>query len=82
MSILILMPESSILIIHLYILFELLMDSIICKVIQFHDIFQVYWYRVTATALKSLSKQCQYLQKLDLSWCGDFNHITSEDFVA
>jgi hypothetical protein len=47
----------------------------------YYDILQVYWYCVTATALRSLSKQCPYLQKLDLSWCGDFNHIKSEDFV-
>jgi hypothetical protein len=48
---------------------------------MWHDILQVYWYCVTAAALRSVSKQCPYLQKLDLSWCGDFNHIKSEDFV-
>lgn len=59
---------------------------------RFHDLatdsqlytelnLKVYWYCVTATALRSVSKQCPYLQKLDLSWCGDFNHIKSEDFV-
>ncbi|PNF13730.1 F-box/LRR-repeat protein 4 [Cryptotermes secundus] len=59
---------------------------------RFHDLatdsqlytelnLKVYWYCVTATALRSVSKQCLYLQKLDLSWCGDFNHIISEDFI-
>ncbi|XP_069676083.1 F-box/LRR-repeat protein 4 [Periplaneta americana] len=59
---------------------------------RFHDLatdsllytelnLKVYWYCVTAAALQSLSKHCQYLQKLDLSWCGDFNHITSDDFI-
>jgi len=46
-----------------------------------HNISQVYWHCTTATALMSLSKRCQYLQKLDLSWCGDYGLITSEDLV-
>ncbi|KDR23668.1 F-box/LRR-repeat protein 4-like isoform X2 [Zootermopsis nevadensis] len=59
---------------------------------RFHDLatdsllytelnLKVYWYCATSAALRSLSKRCQYLQKLDLSWCGDFVHITSGDFV-
>lgn len=60
---------------------------------RFHDLatdpllymelnMKVYWYCTTATALMSLSKRCQYLQKLDLSWCGDYGLITSEDLVT
>ena len=44
-------------------------------------LLQVYWYCVTNKALHHLSKRCQFLQKLDMSWCGDFMQITSDNFV-
>jgi len=60
------------------VLFGFLRDFTVYKC---HNISQVYWYCTTATALMSLSKRCQYMQKLDLSWCGDYGLIASEDLV-
>ena len=66
----------------LYSVFVVCLNSCeIPKCTKCHNISQVYWYCTTATALMSLSKRCQYLQKLDLSWCGDYGLITSEDLV-
>ncbi|XP_033231673.1 F-box/LRR-repeat protein 4 isoform X2 [Belonocnema kinseyi] len=40
-----------------------------------------YWYCIDATALHNLVPRCQYLQRLDLSWCGNYDAISSQDFV-
>ncbi|XP_066993757.2 F-box/LRR-repeat protein 4 isoform X2 [Anabrus simplex] len=42
---------------------------------------KVYWYCTTSKALETLAGRCQYLQKLDLSWCGSLKSIRSCDFV-
>lgn len=39
-----------------------------------------YWNCVSAPLLQSLKKRCAYTRKLDLSWCGMFNRLTSTDF--
>ncbi|XP_012256957.2 F-box/LRR-repeat protein 4 [Athalia rosae] len=38
-----------------------------------------YWYCVDGKTLNTLSSRCQYLQRIDLSWCGNYNTITSKD---
>ncbi|XP_046627361.1 F-box/LRR-repeat protein 4 isoform X1 [Neodiprion virginianus] len=38
-----------------------------------------YWYCIDTSALETLASRCQYLQRLDLSWCGNYNTITSKD---
>lgn len=40
-----------------------------------------YWYCIDATALQILAPRCQYLQRLDLSWCGNYDAISSQDLV-
>ncbi|KAI4484703.1 hypothetical protein M0804_007269 [Polistes exclamans] len=40
-----------------------------------------YWYCLNDHALKYLIPRCQYLQRLDLSWCGNYNMISDRDFV-
>ncbi|CAH1404831.1 unnamed protein product [Nezara viridula] len=40
-----------------------------------------YWSCLNARALQTLSTRCQHLQKLDLSWCGNYAMITSPDIV-
>ena len=40
-----------------------------------------YWYCIDATALQNLTPRCQYLQRLDLSWCGNYDAISNQDFV-
>ncbi|XP_044728652.1 F-box/LRR-repeat protein 4 [Chrysoperla carnea] len=42
--------------------------------------FKSYWYRVDRTTLYAFSRRCAFLQKFDLSWCGDHDRITSFDF--
>nr|CAD7425229.1 unnamed protein product [Timema monikensis] len=42
---------------------------------------KVYWYCTTAKALSSLAPRCKYLQKLDLSWCGNILSILPDDFI-
>lgn len=39
-----------------------------------------YWNCVSSALLQSLKKRCAYTKKLDLSWCGMFNKLTSTDF--
>ncbi|KAL0268823.1 UNVERIFIED_CONTAM: hypothetical protein PYX00_010636 [Menopon gallinae] len=39
-----------------------------------------YWSKITDDALMSLTKKSQYLQQLDLSWCGSYDMITSAVF--
>ncbi|KAL1137854.1 hypothetical protein AAG570_009550 [Ranatra chinensis] len=41
-----------------------------------------YWYCVSSYTLKSLEIRCQYLQKLDLSWCGNYRQIFSTNFIT
>ncbi|OXU26929.1 hypothetical protein TSAR_005576 [Trichomalopsis sarcophagae] len=41
-----------------------------------------YWHCVDAAVLNSYVSKCQYLQRLDLSWCGNYDTISSENFVA
>nr|BDI00198.1 Fbxl4 protein [Gryllus bimaculatus] len=43
---------------------------------------KVYWNYVTPCALNSLSHRCQYLQKLDLSWCGSMQVLRPADFIS
>ncbi|XP_046813312.1 F-box/LRR-repeat protein 4 isoform X1 [Vespa velutina] len=40
-----------------------------------------YWYCLNDHALKHLIPRCQYLQRLDLSWCGNYNMISDRDLV-
>uniref|UniRef100_A0A1B6DHT4 F-box domain-containing protein n=1 Tax=Clastoptera arizonana TaxID=38151 RepID=A0A1B6DHT4_9HEMI len=40
-----------------------------------------YWHRVNDKMLKSLSNRCQHLAKLDLSWCGSYGQITTQQFL-
>nr|CAD7402773.1 unnamed protein product [Timema poppensis] len=42
---------------------------------------KVYWYCTTAKALSFLTPRCKYLQKLDLSWCGNILSILPNDFI-
>lgn len=38
-----------------------------------------YWHCIDTNALATLASRCQYLQRIDLSWCGNYNTITSRD---
>ncbi|XP_053971884.1 F-box/LRR-repeat protein 4 [Hylaeus volcanicus] len=40
-----------------------------------------YWYCLDTSALNCLAPRCQYLQRLDLSWCGNYNMIKHQDFI-
>lgn len=40
-----------------------------------------YWYCLNDHALKHLIPRCQYLQRLDLSWCGNYNMISDRDLI-
>ncbi|XP_012282503.1 F-box/LRR-repeat protein 4 [Orussus abietinus] len=40
-----------------------------------------YWYCIDAEALNYLAPRCQYLQRLDLSWCGNYGAVEPDDFV-
>ncbi|XP_076163668.1 F box and leucine-rich-repeat gene 4 [Ptiloglossa arizonensis] len=40
-----------------------------------------YWYCLDTSALNCLAPRCQYLQQLDLSWCGNYKMIKYQDFV-
>lgn len=39
-----------------------------------------YWDVVDTSVLSTLNQRCRYLKKVDLSWCGLFNNLTSSDF--
>ncbi|XP_041478370.1 F-box/LRR-repeat protein 4-like isoform X1 [Lytechinus variegatus] len=41
---------------------------------------QPYWMMVSGDSLYGLTERCSQLQMLDLSWCGDWDKITSKDF--
>ncbi|XP_011500212.1 PREDICTED: F-box/LRR-repeat protein 4 [Ceratosolen solmsi marchali] len=41
-----------------------------------------YWYCVDTFVLNNFANKCQYLQRLDLSWCGNYNTIKSDDFIG
>ncbi|XP_014242278.1 F-box/LRR-repeat protein 4 [Cimex lectularius] len=41
-----------------------------------------YWFCVNSNALNTLSSRCLYLQKLDLSWCGNYDQITPAQFSS
>lgn len=38
-----------------------------------------YWNCIDANALNTLASRCQYLQKIDFSWCGNYNTIAPKD---
>lgn len=40
-----------------------------------------YWHCMDTNALNNLALRCKYLQRLDLSWCGNYGTILSEDFI-
>ncbi|XP_014213148.1 F-box/LRR-repeat protein 4 [Copidosoma floridanum] len=40
--------------------------------------FKPYWHLINATVLDSFITKCQYLQRLDVSWCGN---IQPKDFI-
>ena len=40
-----------------------------------------YWHCFDTSALNCLAPRCQYLQQLDLSWCGNYNMIKYQDFI-
>ncbi|PSN29548.1 F-box/LRR-repeat protein 4, partial [Blattella germanica] len=56
---------------------ELATDSLLYTELN----LKVYWYCITNKSLYYLSKRCQFLQKLDMSWCGDFMQITPDNFI-
>lgn len=39
-----------------------------------------YWHCISSNSLRTVSSRCQYLQKLDLSWCGNYDKIKSDHF--
>ncbi|KAL7300445.1 hypothetical protein TKK_0006797 [Trichogramma kaykai] len=41
-----------------------------------------YWHCIDASVLNNLISKCQYLQRLDLSWCGNYDMISSDNFIA
>lgn len=41
-----------------------------------------YWNKINAVTLKNIAPKCTFLQKLDLSWCGNYNKISSTDFAT
>ncbi|CAB0038139.1 unnamed protein product [Trichogramma brassicae] len=41
-----------------------------------------YWHCIDASVLNNLTSKCQYLQRLDLSWCGNYDMISSDNFIA
>ncbi|XP_015113292.1 F-box/LRR-repeat protein 4 [Diachasma alloeum] len=40
-----------------------------------------YWNSLDSGALNVLAPRCQYLQKVDFSWCGNYNTITPQNFI-
>ncbi|KAK0175441.1 hypothetical protein PV327_009192 [Microctonus hyperodae] len=40
-----------------------------------------YWHCIDAKTLNILSTRCDYLQRLDFSWCGSYGTITSQNFI-
>lgn len=40
-----------------------------------------YWNNLDAGALNVLAPRCQYLQKIDFTWCGNYNTISSQNFI-
>ncbi|XP_029056298.1 F-box/LRR-repeat protein 4 isoform X1 [Osmia bicornis bicornis] len=40
-----------------------------------------YWHCLDTSALNCLALRCHYLQRLDLSWCGNYNMIKYKDFT-
>ncbi|KAJ1526764.1 hypothetical protein ONE63_008339 [Megalurothrips usitatus] len=40
-----------------------------------------YWHCVNPTSLKCLAPRLVYVQRLDMSWCGNYSDITPEDFI-
>lgn len=40
-----------------------------------------YWSCINSRALETLSTRCQHLQKLDLSWCGNYDLIHPNDLI-
>ncbi|XP_072038828.1 F-box/LRR-repeat protein 4-like [Amphiura filiformis] len=49
--------------------------------LQFTELdFQPYWYQVRDRNLDGLSNRCSQLQKLSLSWCGDWGMISTQAF--
>lgn len=39
-----------------------------------------YWDVVDASVLNTFRQRCRFLKKVDLSWCGLFNNLTSSHF--
>lgn len=40
-----------------------------------------YWNCIDTSALSIIQPRCKYLQRLDLSWCGNYESITSQNFI-
>ncbi|XP_057336309.1 F-box/LRR-repeat protein 4 [Microplitis mediator] len=40
-----------------------------------------YWNCIDTSALNFITPRCKYLQRLDLSWCGNYDSITSHNFI-
>ncbi|KAK9501330.1 hypothetical protein O3M35_012066 [Rhynocoris fuscipes] len=40
------------------------------------------WYCIKSKTLQYLTPRCKYLQKLNLSWCGNYGTITSHNFIV
>ena len=41
-----------------------------------------YWPCIDVAVLNNLASKCQYLCKLDLSWCGNYDQISSDNFIT
>ncbi|KAF6209124.1 hypothetical protein GE061_014867 [Apolygus lucorum] len=41
-----------------------------------------YWHSVNYKTLEYLSPRCKYLQKIDLSWCGNYGQISPMQFIS
>ncbi|XP_031627657.1 F-box/LRR-repeat protein 4 [Contarinia nasturtii] len=39
-----------------------------------------FWDVVDASVINTFKQRCRFLKKIDLSWCGLFNNLTSSDF--
>lgn len=38
-----------------------------------------YWDVIDSSVLHTFQTRCRYLRKVDLSWCGLYNNLTSSD---
>ncbi|KAJ8669039.1 hypothetical protein QAD02_000298 [Eretmocerus hayati] len=57
-------------------------NNIVCDALLYTSLnLRPYWHCLDTTVLNSFITKCQYLQCLDLSWCGNYDMISSTSFV-